>query len=66
MLRETSTLLARRYLGQASLGEFVNWALFLLEKGYDTEQIRMLSSRGPAPTWADVTYHFGQILDELS
>lgn len=66
MLRETSTLLARRYLGRASLDEFVDWAFFLLEEGYDTKQIRMLSSLGSAPTWADVTYHFGQILDELN
>ena len=66
MTRETLRLLVRRHLDWASLGDFVDWAVFLLEEGYDTEHLRMLASLGPAPTRADVDYYFGQTAQELN
>ncbi len=66
MTRETLYLLARRYLNRASLGDFVDWAIFLLEEGYDTEHLRMLASLGPAPVFADIEYYFGQTIRELN
>ncbi len=66
MTRETLQLLARRHLNQARLGDFVDWAVFLLEEGYDTEHLRMLASLGPAPASADIEYYFGQTICELN
>jgi len=44
----------------------VDWAVFMLEEGYDTEHLRMLASLGPAPSPADVDYYFGQTVQELN
>ncbi len=66
MTQETLHLLARRHLGHAGLGEFVDWAVFMLEDGYDTEHLRMLASLSPAPDSADVAYYFGQTIHELN
>ena len=66
MTRETLHLLARRHLNWASLGDFVDWAIFLLEEGYDTEHLRMLASLGPTPASADIAYYFGQTIRELN
>jgi hypothetical protein len=66
MTRETLHLLARRHLDKAGLGDFVDWAVFMLEEGYDTEHLRMLASLGPAPDLADVTYSFDQTIHELN
>lgn len=65
MTRETRILLARQQLGYSSLGEFVDWAVFLLEAGTDTKHLRMLASLSHAPNRADVTFCFGQVMDEL-
>lgn len=66
MMRQTLTLLAKRHLGQIGLSAFVDWAVSLLEAGYDTEHLRMLSSLGSAPAHADIDYYFGQTLHELN
>lgn len=65
MTHETLHLLARRHLNRTSLGDFVDWAVFLLEEGYDTEHLRMLASLGPAPASADIAYYFSQTIWEL-
>ena len=65
MTRETRKLLARRYLSDASLNEFVDWAVVLLEAGQDTDHLRMLASLGNAANRADVAYYFEQSLSEL-
>jgi hypothetical protein len=65
MTRETLTLLAKRHLGYISLSAFVNWAVFMLEAGYDTEHLRILSSLGSDPAHADIDHYFGQTLHEL-
>ena len=65
MTRETLTLLARRHLHRVGLSAFVDWAVFMLEAGYDTEHLRMLSILGSAPVRADIDYYFGQTLYEL-
>ncbi len=66
MMRQTLCLLARRHLNRARLSDFVDWAVFMLEQGYDTEHLRMLASLGPVPLWADITYFFGQTAQELN
>jgi len=57
--------LAKRYLGDATLKDHVDWAVAELVFGADTPNLRILAGLTKPLFWQEVEYHFALTLDEL-
>ena len=67
---ETETLIARWYLAQNDYGiisakDFSDWAIFLLEQGFDSKNIRILASMFNADNFSEVENYFHRSLKDL-
>ena len=65
MDRETSDLIARWYLGTTSAREFPDWAVNELEKGRDSENLRILGSQIGAKRHDEVEDYFRKAVADL-
>jgi hypothetical protein len=59
-------LLVRRYEERAGPEDAVEWATELLERGFDTPNLRVLAGLSPDPDSADVERHLQLALEELA
>jgi hypothetical protein len=61
----TRRLLAKRIIGIARTGEYIDWALSELEAGVDTKNLRILAGLSEPAFWSEVEFYFQRALDDL-
>jgi hypothetical protein len=58
-------LLAKRFRGALTAGDYVDWALSELLAGVDTPNLRILAGLSKPPYWPEVDFYFQKTLADL-